>query len=427
MKKRDIINIVKEITKEMRGGHEHDGYGAGHEGGKNSISGLPGIWEGDALIDSGIEAYKKINKISPNNSLKGAYARELKTILGNNDINGYEFENIKVDDEGTPIDLSSEQAIALTRVAKDVRAPFTIEDNPEMYRENKNMKQKTIKEYGDTITSSETELAQLVTDKGKIINIPVSGPEELKSLKNLKNVKNVSIPKENLDLTNDVGKDDYVDDEGRFAKSQLYKMGKYAEKLHNMLDDMEQLPAWVQSKLTKASDYVSMIYHYLDYEFARQENNLMEHLDNHKKQAKRAVLMEGAMKKFFEAFDRGMTDEEIIQDYASKGTQVPEAFVANARRQYESYKKLKLELDMSEKEFKNSSTKIVNNAEEGMEPVEGKQLASGLFKEEPNEGNAFAVARLKAIKAGEKNFKLGDKEFDVTDVSDDDKKAAEEV
>lgn len=118
---------------EMRGGHEHDGYGAGHEGGKNSISGLPGVMEGDALIDSGIEAYKKIIRISPNNSLKGAYARELKTILGNNDRKGFEFEDIKVDDKGNPIDLSSEQAIALTRVAKDVRAPFTIEDNPEMY------------------------------------------------------------------------------------------------------------------------------------------------------------------------------------------------------------------------------------------------------------------------------------------------------
>ena len=49
------------------------------------------------------------------------------------------------------------------------------------------------------------------------------------------------------------------------------------------------------------------------------------------------------------------------------------------------------------------------------------------LNEEPNEGNAFAVARLKAIKAGDKKFKLGDKEFDVTNVSDDDKKAAEEI
>ena len=39
------------------------------------------------------------------------------------------------------------------------------------------------------------------------------------------------------------------------------------------------------------------------------------------------------------------------------------------------------------------------------------------IKEEPNEGNAFAVARLKAIKAGDKKFKVGDKEFDLTDRS----------
>ena len=47
--------------------------------------------------------------------------------------------------------------------------------------------------------------------------------------------------------------------------------------------------------------------------------------------------------------------------------------------------------------------------------------------EEPNEGNAFAVARLKAIKAGEDEFEVGGKKHKVTDVSDDDKKAAEEI
>ena len=62
-----------------------------------------------------------------------------------------------------------------------------------------------------------------------------------------------------------------------------------------MLDDMEQLPAWVQSKITRASDYMSMVYHYLEYEFARKSSSLMEHLDNHKKQAKRNILMECVM------------------------------------------------------------------------------------------------------------------------------------
>ena len=187
-----------------------------------------------------------------------------------------------------------------------------------------------------------------------------------------------------MELTNDIGKDDYVDDEGRMAKSQMYKTGKYAMKLHDMLDDMEQLPAWVQAKLTKASDYLSAVYHYLDYEFARRGgDNLMEHVDKYKK---RATLMEGAMKKFFEMFDKGMTDEEVVLDYAQKGTQVPETFVGKARKQYEGIKRMKLELEMSEKEYKNSATKIVNNpmeTGEGMEVgmEEEKQLASGLFKE----------------------------------------------
>ena len=117
--------------------------------------------------------------------------------------------------------------------------------------------------------------------------------------------------------------------------------------------------------------------------------------------------MEGAMKKFFEMFDQGKTDEEIVQDYAQKGTTVPEPFVNKARRQYEGMKKLKLELEMSEKEFRNSSEKMVNNAEEGMEyEGEEKTLASGLTNEQPNEGNAFGLAMQKAKAAGEDSFEL---------------------
>ena len=182
---------------------------------------------------------------------------------------------------------------------------------------------------------------------------------------------------ENPMFTNDIGKDDYMDDEGRMAKSQMYKMSKYAAKLHHMLDDMEQLPAWVQSKITKASDYMSAVYHYLDYEFARRDGNLMENMDKHNK---KASLMEGAMKKFFEMFDKGMTDDEIMQNYSNQGVQVPSTFCVNARRQYEAYKKLKLELDMGEKEFNNSSKKVVDPKEvEGME-TENKKLTTKLYK-----------------------------------------------
>ena len=109
----------------------------------------------------------------------------------------------------------------------------------------------------------------------------------------------------------------------------------------------------------------------------------MEHVDKYKK---RALLMEGAMKKFFEMFDEGMTDEEVVQEYARKGTQVPETFVGKARKQYEGLKKMKLELEMSEKEYKNSATQIVNNPAtnemDGSTTMETKKLSTDLFNED---------------------------------------------
>lgn len=232
------------------------------------------------------------------------------------------------------------------------------------------MKNKIIHEdITDDIGKAEEEAVKATQAKA-------DAESKLADLRKKKADSTKSALEENPKLTNDIGKDNYVDDEGRMAKSQMYKMADYITKLSNMLDDMEQLPSWVQAKITKASGMMSAVYHYLDYEFARKDDNLMEHVDSYKKQAKRAVLMEGAMKRFFEAFDQGMTNEEIIQDYASRGTQVPEAFVANARRQYEGYKKLKLELEMSEKEFKNSATKIINNpaASKTISPEESKVI-----------------------------------------------------
>lgn len=59
---------------------------------------------------------------------------------------------------------------------------------------------------------------------------------------------------------------DHVDSEGGMAKSQLYKMAKYAMMLHDALEDDTQLEAWVQSKITMAAEYVSKVKHYLEYE-----------------------------------------------------------------------------------------------------------------------------------------------------------------
>ena len=204
----------------------------------------------------------------------------------------------------------------------------------------------------------------------------------------------------------------YLDIKSNFGERPSQTNGEYAalgqkvvDQLHN--GDKEAALNFIYSKINENRS-TNMMEAYIK---ERGNDNLMEHVDKYNK---RALLMEGAMKKFFEMFDQGKTDEEIVQDYAQKGTQVPESFVTKARRQYEGMKKLKLELEMSEKEFRNSSEKMVNNAEEGMEyEGEEKTLASGLTNEEPNEGNAFGLAMQKAKEAGDDSFELDGETFKV--------------
>ena len=59
---------------------------------------------------------------------------------------------------------------------------------------------------------------------------------------------------------------DDTDEDGWMAKSQLYKAAKYAIKLHAMISDTDNLEPWVQAKITKASDYLQVVKHYMEYE-----------------------------------------------------------------------------------------------------------------------------------------------------------------
>ena len=62
--------------------------------------------------------------------------------------------------------------------------------------------------------------------------------------------------------------DEEVDQEGRMAKSELLKLTQYSAKLYKALGDSDQLPAWIQSKITLAADYIGTVKHYLEGEQA---------------------------------------------------------------------------------------------------------------------------------------------------------------
>jgi len=53
------------------------------------------------------------------------------------------------------------------------------------------------------------------------------------------------------------------DQEGDMAKGQLRTMMSAAKELENMLGDDDNLPEWVQSKITKATDYIDSVRDYL--------------------------------------------------------------------------------------------------------------------------------------------------------------------
>ena len=61
------------------------------------------------------------------------------------------------------------------------------------------------------------------------------------------------------------------DHEAKMARADLMKMHEYSAKLFRMIGANDELDGWVQAKITKASDYISSVYHYLEYEQQAQE------------------------------------------------------------------------------------------------------------------------------------------------------------
>jgi len=69
---------------------------------------------------------------------------------------------------------------------------------------------------------------------------------------------------ESMTHTNEEVVTEEHDHEGRMAKHDLLKLTQYSAKLYKALEDNEQLPAWIQSKITLAADYIGTVKHYLE-------------------------------------------------------------------------------------------------------------------------------------------------------------------
>lgn len=65
------------------------------------------------------------------------------------------------------------------------------------------------------------------------------------------------------------------DHEVAMAQSQLYSIAKYAIQLHNMMDNVNALEGWVQSKITLAQDYIDAVAHYMEHEMVMAQDRPM--------------------------------------------------------------------------------------------------------------------------------------------------------
>jgi hypothetical protein len=64
---------------------------------------------------------------------------------------------------------------------------------------------------------------------------------------------------------------DYDHGEGKMARGQLYNIIQYATELMQMFDDNEDLPEWVEAKITKAFTYLDDAAHYIEADNAREQ------------------------------------------------------------------------------------------------------------------------------------------------------------
>jgi hypothetical protein len=65
------------------------------------------------------------------------------------------------------------------------------------------------------------------------------------------------------------------------ALSELKKTIEYASELENMLKSANSLEGWTAAKITKASDYLSSVYHWLDYDENKDVPNHSEDSENY--------------------------------------------------------------------------------------------------------------------------------------------------
>lgn len=164
--------------------------------------------------------------------------------------------------------------------------------------------QQALRELNE-LSDKQMKIASAAEPKDKITGADFKALRAAKNMKEQPLVPNPTGPNMSFDAE-DLEEDDWKqpDDESDMAHGQLRSVKDLADKLCNMIDDGEQLDAWVQAKLTKAEDYLNSVYNYL----AGEESEEMDDMPSMRSSDSDVIL--GAQ--FYEG--RGDTDYKRGRD-----------------------------------------------------------------------------------------------------------------
>lgn len=151
-----------------------------------------------------------------------------------------------------------------------------------------------------------------------------------------------------------------MDHEVQMARSDLFKIAKYAVELHDMLksvSEAEGLQGWQQSKITKAADYLGSVYHSMDYEVNVNES---EQLEENPLSLAKAGIKAGA-----EKLSKFMNKGKKVAKAADKGIKTAQ-LSGKAAKAYKSAAALQTEMASNPRKVK----RILSKAGVSFEGVE---------------------------------------------------------
>ena len=162
------------------------------------------------------------------------------------------------------------------------------------------------------------------------------------------------------------------DYEGDMARGQLQSIVNNAQRVHDMLKDNDNLPEWVQSKITLAEDYISTVANYM-----------MSEVDEE-------VVAEGSLNEL---------SKDTLKSYAKKA--IPDMQASQKRSEIEAGKAVSTKDDETAKTHYDAAKQAKDRTEKRMAGI------SGAIKRVTNQGVAEGKGLWANIRAKRERIKNG--------------------